>query len=159
VRQGSGAHFCRYHLNHQQRVIHAFQRRADPRRLQEMSPDIQSAALDRIDQQRFAGQIFRRDLCFSGQRVVGRQHQTHLKIKHRRIVQAAAWQYVGGQHQIQLVLLQRRLRIKSHAGFEIHLHLRPFDAEVFQRRGQPLNAAMALNGDAQTRLLRFIAGL
>jgi hypothetical protein len=48
-------------------------------------------------------------------------------------VQAAARQNVGGHHQIQLALLQRRLRIKRDAGFEIHLHLRPVLAEVLKR--------------------------
>jgi len=31
--------------------------------------------------------------------------------------------------------------------------------EILQRRGEPLNTAVALNGDAQPRLLRFVAGL
>jgi len=74
-------------------------------------------------------------------------------------MQPAARQNVRGHHQIELVLLERRLGVKRHAGFKIHLHLRPFGAEVFQRRGQPLNTAMALNGDTQTGLLWFVAGL
>jgi len=55
VRQRRDAHFCRYHLDQQQRVIDAFQRRGDACRLQKMPPDIQPAALHRINQQRFAG--------------------------------------------------------------------------------------------------------
>jgi len=87
------------------------------------------------------------------------QHQAHLIIKHRRIVQAAARQNIRGQHDIQLSLLQRGLRIEGHARFKIHLHLRPVAAKVLQRRGQPLNAAVAFDGDAQAGLLRLIAGL
>ncbi len=91
--------------------------------------------------------------------MIRRQHQAHLKIKHRRIVQAAARQNIGRHHQIQLALLQGRLRVEGHAGFEVHLHLRPTLAEVLQRRRQPLNTAVALNGDAQRGLLRLVAGL
>jgi len=74
-------------------------------------------------------------------------------------VQTAARHNVGRQHQIQLALLQRGLRVKGHAGGKVHLHLRPLLAEVLKRRGQPLNTAMALNGDAQFGLLRLIARL
>jgi len=74
-------------------------------------------------------------------------------------VQATARQDVGGQHNIQLALLKGWLWVERHAGFEIHLYLRPDCAEVLQRGRQPLNAAVALNGDTQSRLLRFIAGL
>jgi len=115
VRQRGNAHARRHHLNHQQRVINAFQRWANPGRLQEMPPDIQPATLHRINQQRFAAQIFRRNARFARQRVIGRQHQAHFKIEHRRIVQPAARQDVRGQHDIQLALLQRRLRVKRDA--------------------------------------------
>jgi len=91
--------------------------------------------------------------------MIGGQHQANFKIEHWRIVQPAARQNVRGHYQIQFVLLERGLGVKRHAGFKIHLHLRPFSAEVFQRRGQPLNTAMTLNSDAQTSLLRFVAGL
>jgi len=74
-------------------------------------------------------------------------------------VQPTARQNIGGHDQIELALLQCGLGIKGHAGFEIHLHLRPVLAEVLQRRGQPLDTAMTLNGDAQRGLLWFIAGL
>jgi len=74
-------------------------------------------------------------------------------------VQTAARQNIGGQHHVQFPLLQRGLRIEGHAGFKIHLHLRPFRTEIFQRRGQPLNAAVAFNGNAQCRLLRLVAVL
>jgi len=124
-----------------------------------VTPDVEATALHRINQQGFAGEILRRYLRFGRQRMIGRHDQTHFKIKHRRIVQAAARQDVRRQHQIQFVLLQRRLRIKRHARFEIHLHLRPAGAERLQRRSQPLNTAMTLNRDAQTGLLRFIARL
>jgi len=63
-------------------------------------------------------------------------------------VQAAARQNVGGEHYIQLALLQSGLRIEGDARFEIHLHLRPALAKILKRGGQPLNTAMALNGDA-----------
>jgi len=56
-------------------------------------------------------------------------------------------------------LLQGWLRVERHPRFEIHLYLRPAQTEVFQRGRQPLNTAVALNGDPQRRLLRFIAGL
>jgi len=124
-----------------------------------VTPDVKATALHGVNQQRFAGEIFRRHLGFGRQRMIRRHHQTHFKIKHRRIVQAAARQNVRGQHQIEFVLLQRRLRVKRHARFEIHLHLRPALAKRLQRRGQPLNAAVALNRDAQPRLLRFVARL
>jgi len=75
------------------------------------------------------------------------QYQPDLIIKHWRIVQTAARQNIRGHHQIQLALLKRWLRIERHAGFEIHLHLRPFRTEILKRRGQPLNAAMTFNGD------------
>jgi len=81
--------------------------------------------------------------------MIRRQHQPHFKIKHRRIVQTAARQDVGRQYNVQFALLQRGLWIKGNAGFEVHQHLRPADAEAVQRRGQPLNAAVALNSDAQ----------
>ncbi|MNP32499.1 hypothetical protein D3C76_1256820 [compost metagenome] len=87
------------------------------------------------------------------------QHQAHFIIKHRRIVQAAARQNIGSQHQIQLALLQRRLRVKGDARFKVHLDLRIVLAEILQRGRQPLNTAVALDGDAKARLLRFIAGL
>jgi len=159
VRQRRNAHPRGNHLNQQQRIINTFQRRAHARRLQEVTPDIQAAALYGVNQQRFAGDIVRRDARFRRQRMIGGEHQTHFKIKHRRIVQTAARQNVGGHDQIQLALLQRRLRIKRDAGFEIHLHLRPVLAKVLKRRCQPLNTAMALNSDAQRGLLRLIAGL
>jgi len=159
VRQRRDTHSGRHHLNQQQGVIHAFQLRTDACRLQEVAPDIQTTALDRVNQQRFCRQVFRRDARFGGQRVVRRQHQAHFIIKHRRIVQAAARQDVRGHDQIQLALLQRGLRVERHAGFKVHLHLRPFLAEVLKRGGQPLNTAVALNGDAQFGLLRFVTRL
>jgi len=159
VRQRRDTHSGRHHLNQQQGVIHAFQLRANACRLQEVAPDIQAAALHRINQQRLCRQVFRRDARFGGQRVVRRQHQAHFIIKHRRIVQAAARQDVRGHDQIQLALLQRRLRVKGHAGFEVHLHLRPLLTEVLKRGGQPLNTAVALNGDTQLGLLRFVTRL
>jgi len=55
VRQRRDAHSGCHHLNQQQRVIHAFQLWANARRLQEVTPDIQTAALHRINQQRFSG--------------------------------------------------------------------------------------------------------
>jgi len=70
VRQRRDAHSGRHHLNQQQGVIHAFQLRADARRLQEVTPDIQTTALNRVDQQRFRRQIFRRDARSGGQRMV-----------------------------------------------------------------------------------------
>jgi len=159
VRQRRDTHSGRHHLNQQQGVIHAFQLRADACGLQEVTPDIQTTALHRVDQQRFCGQIFRRDACFRGQRMIRGQHQTHFEIKHWRIVQAAARQNVRGHHQIQLALNKGRLRVKGHAGVKVHLHLRPLLAEVLKRGGQPLNTAVTLNGNAQFSLLRLMAGL
>jgi len=124
-----------------------------------VTPDIQTTALNRVAQQRFRRQIFRRDARSGGQRMVRGQHQTHFKIKHGRIVQAAARQNVRGHHQIQLALHQGGLRIKGHAGFKVHLHLRPPLAEVLKRGGQPLNTAVTLDGDAQPGLLRLMTGL
>jgi hypothetical protein len=159
VRQRRDAHSGRYHLNQQQRVIHAFQLRAHARRLQKVAPDIQAAALHRINQQHFRRQVFRRDACFGRQRMIGCQHQAHLIIKHRRIVQAAAWKDVGRHHQVQFALLERGLRVEGDAGFKVHLYLRPLLAEVLKRGRQPLNAAMTLNGDTQFGLLRLVARL
>jgi len=159
VRQRRNAHSGRHHLNQQQGVIHAFQLRVDACRLQEVTPDIQTTALDRVDQQRFRRQIFRCDARFRGQRMIRGQHQAHFEIKHRRIVQPATRQNVRGHHQIQLALHQGRLRIKGHAGVKVHLHLRPLLAEVLKRGSQPLNTAVALNSDTQFALLRLMAGL
>jgi len=106
VRQRRDAHSGRHHLNQQQSIIDALELRADTRRLQKMTPDIQTTALHRINQQRFCGQVFRRNARFGGQRVIRGQHQAHFEIKHRGIVQAAARQYVRGHHQIQLALLK-----------------------------------------------------
>jgi len=50
VRQRRDPHFRRHHLNQQQGVIDAFQVWTDARRLQEMTPDIQTTALHRINQ-------------------------------------------------------------------------------------------------------------
>jgi len=159
VRQRRDPHFSRHHLNQQQGVIDTFQVRADACRLQEMAPDIQTTALHRIDHQRFGRQIFRRDARFHRQRMVRCQHQAHFIIKHRRIVQTAARQNIGSQHQIQLALLERRLRVKGHARFKVHLYLRPVLTEILKRGRQPLNTAMTFNCDAQPCLLRLIAGL
>jgi len=74
-------------------------------------------------------------------------------------VQTAARQDVGGQHHVQFALLQRGLRIEGHAGFKVHLHLRPFCTENLQRRRQPLNATVAFDGNTQRRLLRLVAVL
>jgi len=106
VRQRCDTHSGRHHLNQQQGVIHAFQLRANACRLQEVTPDIQTTALNRVNQQRFRRQVFRRDARFGCQRMIRRQHQAHFIIKHRRIVQAAARQNIGRHHQIQLALLQ-----------------------------------------------------
>jgi len=114
-----------------------------------MPPDIQPLALHRINHQRFTAQIFRRDDGLGRERMIRCQHQTDFKIKHRRIVQTAARQDIGRQYEVQLALLQRRLRVKRHAGFEIHHHLRPVLMEVVQRGRQPLNAAVAFDGDTQ----------
>jgi len=92
VRQRRDTHARRHHLDQQQRVIDAFQRRADASRLQKMAPDIQTLTLHRINQQRFSGKVFRGNARFTGQRVIRRQHQAHFKIKHGRIVQTAARQ-------------------------------------------------------------------
>jgi redox-sensitive bicupin YhaK (pirin superfamily) len=94
VRQRRDTHSGRNHLNQQQGVIHAFQLWANACGLQEVTPDIQAAALHRVNQQRFRRQIFRRDARFTGQRVIRSQHQAHFKIKHRRIVQTTARQNV-----------------------------------------------------------------
>jgi len=56
-------------------------------------------------------------------------------------------------------LLQRGLRIEGYAGFEIHLYLRPLLIKTFQRWRQPLNAAVAFNGDAKRGLVRFVTCL
>jgi len=114
-----------------------------------MPPDIQTLTLNRINHQGFSTQIFRRNHGFSRQRMIRCQHQTDFVIEHRGVVQTAARQNIGGQHDIQLALLQRRLRVKRHAGFEIHHHMRPVLVEVIQRGRQPLNTAVALNRDAQ----------
>jgi len=159
VRQRRDTHSGRHHLNQQQGVIHAFQLRADASRLQEVTPDIQTTALNRVDQQRFGRQIFRRNARSGGQRVIRGQHQAHFKIKHWRIVQATARQNIRGHDQIQLTLLEGGLRIKGHPGFKVHLHLRPTLAEVLKRGGQPLDTAVTLDGDAQSGLLRLMAGL
>jgi len=159
MRQRRDAHSGRYHLNQQQGVIHAFQLWANACGLQEVTPDIQTAALHRVNQQRFRRQVFRRDARFARQRMIRRQHQAHFEIKHRRIVQPAARQNIRCHHQIQFALLERRLWVKGHAGFKVHLHLRPLLAEVLKRGGQPLNAAVAFNGDAKRGLLRLVAGL
>jgi len=50
MRQRGNSHACRHHLNQQQRVIDTFQRRTYARWLQEMPPDIQTLALDRVNQ-------------------------------------------------------------------------------------------------------------
>lgn len=159
MRQRRNPHPRRDHLDQQQRVIDVLQRRVDARRLQEMPPDIQPLALHRVNQQRFIAQVCRLDVRLAGQRMIRRQHQTHLEIEHRRIVQAAARQNIRRHHQIQLALLQGRLRIESHAGGEVHHHLRETLAEIVQRRRQPLNAAVAFDGDAQRGLVRLVAGL
>jgi hypothetical protein len=130
VRQRCDTHPGCHHLNQQQRVIDAFQVRADARRLQEMPPDIQTTALHRINQQRFGRQIFRRDTRFHRQRMIRSQHQAHFIIKHWRVVQPAARQNIGRHHQIQFALLKRRLRVKRHTRFKVHLHLRPVLAEI-----------------------------
>jgi len=83
MRQRRDTHPGRHHLDQQQRVIHALHHRVDARRLQEVAPDIQPAALDRIDQQRFSGNILRRNARPGRERVVRGQHQAHFKIKHR----------------------------------------------------------------------------
>jgi len=61
-----------------------------------MAPDIQTLALHRVNQQRFAAQIFWLNTRFVCQRVIRGQHQAHFIIKHRRIVQATARQNVRG---------------------------------------------------------------
>jgi len=159
VRQRRDAHPRGNHLNEQQRIIDALQLRADTRRLQEVAPDIQTTALHRVNQQQLCGQVFRHNPRFQGQRMIRRQHQAHFKIKHRRIVQPAARQNIGRHHQIQLALLERGLRVKGHPGLEINLNVRPAGAEALERRRQPLNAAMTLNGDAQPGLLRLVTVL
>jgi len=124
-----------------------------------VAPDIQATALNRINQQQFRCQIFRRDARFRCQRMLRRQHQANFKIEHRRIVQAATWQDIGGHDQVQLALLQSWLRVKGYAGLKIHFDMRPAGAETLQRRGQPLYTAMTLDSDAQTGLLRLVAVL
>jgi len=89
--------------------------------------------------------------------MIRRHHQAHFEIKHWRIVQAAARQDIGGHHQIQLALLQARLRVEDHPGLKVHLYMRPAGAETLQRRSEPLNTAMAFDGDTQPGLLRLIA--
>ncbi|MCB8849333.1 hypothetical protein KPC190_04517 [Klebsiella pneumoniae] len=59
MRQRGDAHPGSHHLDQQQRVIDAFQLRADAGRLQEVAPDIEAPALHGINQQRFRGQILR----------------------------------------------------------------------------------------------------
>jgi len=113
--------------------------------LQKVAPHIQPLTLHRVNHQCFLRQIVRRNYGFGGQRMIRRQHQTYLKVEHRRVVQAAARQNVGGHHQVQLALLQRRLRVESDAGFEIHHHLRPALVKVLQRRRQPLNTTVTLD--------------
>jgi len=83
VRQRRDAHPGGNHLDQQQGVIHAFQLWTNACGLQEVTPDIQPTALDRVNQQGFGRQIFRRDARFRRQRVIRCQHQAHLKIKHR----------------------------------------------------------------------------
>jgi len=94
VRQRRDAHPGCHHLDQQQRVIHALQHRVNARWLQEVTPDIQPATLDWIDQQRFSGDILRRNPCSGREGMIRGQHQPHFKIKHRRIVQPAARQNV-----------------------------------------------------------------
>lgn len=91
--------------------------------------------------------------------MLGRQHQTHLKIKHRRVVQAAARQNIGGHHQIQFTLLQRRLWVEGDAGMEVDLHMWPAGAEILQRRRQPLNTAVTFDSQPQPGLLWFVTVL
>jgi len=72
VRQRRNTHSGSNHLQQQQRVINALQRWADARRLQEMSPDIQTRTLNRVDKQGFAGKIFRGNTRFGGEWMIGR---------------------------------------------------------------------------------------
>jgi len=83
VRQRGNPHPGRYHLDQQQGIIHTFELRIDTCRLQKVTPDVQSTALYRVNQQRFAGQIVWRYARFRRQRMIRSQHQPHLKIKHR----------------------------------------------------------------------------
>jgi len=83
VRQRRDTHPRRYHLDQQQRVIHALHHRVNARRLQEVTPDVQPTALNRVDQQRFSGDILGRNARPGRERVIRGQHQAHFKIKHR----------------------------------------------------------------------------
>jgi len=74
-------------------------------------------------------------------------------------VQTAARQDIGGHHQIQFALLQRRLRVEGHSGMEVDLHVRPAGAEILQRRRQPLNTAVTFDSQAQPGLLWFVTVL
>ncbi|AVR39934.1 hypothetical protein KPC142_07193 [Klebsiella quasipneumoniae] len=74
-------------------------------------------------------------------------------------MQTAARQDIGGHHQIQFALLQRRLRVEGDAGMEVDFHVWPAGAEILQRRRQPLNTAMAFDSQPQPGLLRFVTVL
>ncbi len=50
-------------------------------------------------------------------------------------------------------------QVRDEHPAEVHHHLRETLAEVVQRRRQPLNAAVAFDGDAQRGLMRLVAGL
>jgi len=66
VRQRGDTHPGCHHLDQQQRVIDAFQLGTDAGRLQEMTPDVEASALHGINQQRFRGQILRRNQRLHG---------------------------------------------------------------------------------------------
>jgi len=94
VRQRRNTHPGRHHLDQQQRIIDALHQRVNTGRLQKVTPDIQPAALHRIDQQRFSGDILRGDARSCGERMIRGQHQPHFIIEHRRVVQSATRQDV-----------------------------------------------------------------
>ncbi|KNZ84599.1 hypothetical protein AKG16_18040 [Morganella morganii] len=158
MRQCGDPHTGGHHLDHQQGVIHGFYLRGNTGRLQETPPDIKALTLYRINQQGFCGQILRLDMQTTGQRMIRGHHQLHLIIKQRRVCQLPVVLLIniGCQHHIEFAFQQFRLRIKTDAGSEIDINLRPAFAEMRQCGGQPLNAAVAFNRHAQRGQPRLI---
>ncbi len=117
--------------------------------LQEISVDVEALALDRVGDQRLPGEVGGLDPLAPGERVVGGHGQQRLVAEQRPVDQPLDLAGVGGDDQIHVAAGEGGQRLDAEAHREIHLHVGPVDAVGVHGRDEPLEAAVALDGDVQ----------
>ena len=126
-------------------LAHGF--RGHPGRVEEAGENIQAIAVDRVGDEGFVGQVLGLDPCPPGQGMILGDGQHRFIAEQGHVAQPQAFHRVGGDDQVEVAAAQGRQGREVKSGGDVNLHLRPSLAVGVYGRQQPLDAAVALDGD------------